>query len=216
MIKIILVSLFVSMSAFAQSQIDTVIRTKVDRINTMLDRNLPGLSAREKAEINLTLSNTIQELNQIMRDTPTPVPTPIPSNRDLRCSWVDGNSFGIAQRGYHLIEVIRGIHISKGFYGNNSTPSSENCLKDLIVQAVPQREIEQAKRRTCACGWFPADNANQPSARGHHMYYSIEVPNGGNNIKEVQVSVGFFQNNSTASQQSCQQALVNTNFSCNL
>lgn len=215
MLKSLLVLCLLSTSAFAQSQLDQSIRNKANRIKELIDNNIHRADNRVKIEINQTLSQTLNELNTLMRDTPTPpIPPTPPQASNLSCGWLDGQSHGIAQRGWHLTEQIRNITVSRAFYGNNNFESSARCMNDLIDRSVNRSEIESAKRRTCTCAWYAADSHYTPKERGWHMTYTLNVLNGSSFTTAV-VSTKFYGNNSTASQQACNNDMVRSNFSCN-
>ncbi len=218
MLKSLLVLCLLSTSAFAQSQLDQSIRNKAARLKDLIDNNIGRVDNRVKIEVNQTLSTALNELNTLMRDLPgpgpTPPPPPPPQAASLHCNWFDGQSHAIAQRGWHLVEQVRNITISRGFFGNNSYESSSNCMNTLISQTVNRGEIEVAKRRTCTCNWYPADVHYTPKQRGWHMTYTLNVMNGPHQ-QEVVVSAKFYGNNSTASQQACNSDMVRSNFSCN-
>lgn len=209
-----LTSLLITSNVFAQqSVLDKKLKSKSTRVQKLAQKSINILSHHEKKEINKILGEAIVKMKQVIDGGMAPIP-PAPS-ADFKCTWKDGQSDGISQRGHHLIEYVRGLQISKQFFGNGGTPSASKCLKTLIDITVHPGDISQAKRATCACKWMDGQGSTKPAKRGFHMTYKVPVQNG-ENLIEVNLSAQFFGNGGVVSQQKCQSKLVATNFSCRL
>jgi hypothetical protein len=212
----LLSSIVFSASVFAQARIDINLKAKTTTIKKLVNQNIDRLTVSEKREMNIVLASAVTKIKQIINaQTPLPTPRPRPRPRqgsNLKCQWQDGSSNGIGQRGHHIVETIRGLKISKAFFGNNGIYSNEKCLNELIDLTVQPHQIGKAKTKTCACKWFDGNSFNKPTKRGFHMSYNLNLQGG----LAVILSSKFYGNGGTNSQQRCQNELVATNFSCRL
>lgn len=210
-------SLFITANSFAQQRdIDSKLMMKSSRIKRLVQNNLNVLSHEEKRELKQVLNQTLQAIQAIASGGGGNLP-PAPQRplNELVCAWKNGMSDGIGQRGYHLIEKIRGLSISREFFGNVGSVSAERCFKVLIQQSIHPADLAQTKRATCTCKWMDGMQSTNPGKRGVHMTFKIQS-RVGNSIKDVNISSKFYGNVGTTSQQRCQNDLVATNFSCNI
>jgi len=205
-----------SLSAFAQNgtRIEQRIEQRLQRLNELVLTERAHLSLTEdKKQIVLkSVNEAIQMIRLETQPLPNPYPNPNQSFSPASCVWYDGVSSGIAQRGYHAVRIIRGIHLSVGYYQNSTWLSQENCHKDLIFNIDREeytQQVRKAAATTCACVWYDGQS-NGIATRGYHMSYRVRLLDG----KEATLSSGYFDNASNASLQRCNQDLVKNNFVC--
>ncbi len=203
--------------AFAQD-IDQQIEANAARLNEIINQQQMHRYMQPNAKANLLaqLKGAIRIVtgNQAPPSPPRPVPPqPSPQLSAAQCAWFDGQSNGIATRGWHAFRLVNGVYYSLQYYDNNSTASAQACQQDLIFKhdaPAYRGEVARAKRSACACAWYPGDVLGQPSQRGWHMAYTMNLLDG----SAVTLSSGYYDNNSTASQETCNRALVSNGFVC--
>lgn len=208
--------LFGQQTAKAQtSNLDARLLEQASNIQTLLQTQLRRMNIQDKRQALEILTETKRTLRDLSRGGSQPTPgNNLPNRGKMFCSWLDGYSYGISERGHHLIEQVNGYLFSKRFYGNRNRESQEECNKELISQYIPMSDVSRSKRSSCGCQWYPADRQNQPSARGWHMTYKISVPSLDGEVT-VHDSVGFYGNESIRSEEACLQALRINQFRCN-
>lgn len=216
---VLVLTVLLGLPAFAHAdELDRQIEFAAQQLQRLVinQRQHTSLHPQQKSALLRQIQNATQTLSggyQPPQPVPQPQPIPQPQYSPAQCGWFDGQSNGISQRGWHAFRQMNGIHYSLQFYGNNSYSSAEKCNIDVIFTHDAYsyaNEVAYAKQTSCQCGWFPGDTYNTPSTRGWHMFYKVRSTGG----TEISLSAGSYGNNSTASQETCNRALVTNNFVC--
>ena|GEM_PF-1966280 len=189
-------------------------------------RELKRLAQETYKEIKQTTDNIqMAEPAQSSVQTPTPVRAPAapmtnagswsaPDRASIAaCGWFDGATHGIAARGWHRFHIVRNIYISDKYYDNEGAASAYSCYSDVVQQDYYQNAVATAKANECTCKWLDGSgdshNINPPS-RGWHLAYPVAV----DKDLKLNVSVRYFDNNGTSSQEACNRELVKRHFQC--